>query len=211
MLVVLLLHMMEKYNINKTTLKILGLFLGDYRRSLHVREIARDVGVDVKAVGLQLRRLENINVLSSIIKGRNKEYRLKLDNLVAKYYMILAETFASIRFLEKNFLIKRLMSETGDKLEGTTMLFGSFAKGEMTEESDIDLFIISNRKPDADVIRETGSLIDREVNIKSTNMKQFLNGLMDNDPLIMEVVSNHIVLKGIDDFCEIMWRYNARQ
>ena len=203
--------MMEKYNINKTTLRILGLFLGDYRRSMHVREIARDVGVDVKAVGLQLRRLENINVLSSIIKGRNKEYRLKLDNLVAKYYMILAETFASIRFLEKNFLIKRLMSETGDKLEGTTVLFGSFAKGEMTEESDIDLFIISDRKPDADVIRETGSLIDREVNIKSTNMKQFLDGLMDNDPLMMEVVSNHIVLKGIDDFCEIVWRYNARQ
>jgi len=203
--------MMEKYNINKTTLKILGLFLGDYSRSLHVREIARDVDVDVKAVGLQLRRLENINVLSSIIKGRNKEYRLKLDNLVAKYYMILAETFASIRYLEKNFLIKRLISETGDKLEGTTMLFGSFAKGEMTEESDIDLFIISDRKPNADVIRETGSLIDREVNLKSTNMKQFLNGLMDNDPLIMEVVSNHIVLKGIDDFCEIMWRYNARQ
>lgn len=203
--------MMEKYNINRTTLKILGLFLGDYRRSLHVREIARDVDVDVKAVGLQLRRLENINVLFSIIKGRNKEYRLKLDNLVAKYYMILAETFASIRYLEKNFLIKRLMSETGDKLEGTTMLFGSFAKGERTEESDIDLFIISDRKPDADVIRETGSLIDREVNLKSTNMKQFLNGLMDNDPLIMEVVSNHIVLKGIDDFCEIMWRYNARQ
>jgi len=203
--------MMEKYNINKTTLKILGLFLGDYSRSMHVREIARDVGVDVKAVGLQLRRLENINVLSSIIKGRNKEYRLKLDNLVAKYYMILAETFASIRFLEKNFLIKRLMSETGDKLEGTTVLFGSFARGEITEESDIDLFIISDRKPDADVIRETGSLIDREVNIKSTDMKQFLDGLMDNDPLIMEVVSNHIVLKGIDDFCEIVWRYNARQ
>ena len=99
--------MMEKYSINKTTIRILGLFLGDYRRSMHVREIARDVGVDVKAVGLQLRRLENINVLSSIIKGRNKEYRLKLDNLVAKYYMILAETFASIRFLEKNFLIKK--------------------------------------------------------------------------------------------------------
>jgi len=203
--------MMEKYNINKTTLNILGLFLGNYRRSLHVREIARDVGVDVKAVGLQLRRLENINVLSSIIKGRNKEYRLKLDNLVAKYYMILAETFASIRFLEKNFLIKRLMSETGDKIEGTTVLFGSFAKGEMTEESDIDLFIISDRKTDAGVIRETGSLIDREVNLKSTSMKQFLNGLMDNDPLIMEVISNHIVLKGIDDFCEIMWRYNARR
>jgi len=203
--------MMEKYSINKTTLKILGLFLGDYSRSMHVREIARDVGVDVKAVGLQLRRLENINVLSSIIKGRNKEYRLKLDNLVAKYYMILAETFASIRFLEKNFLIKRLMSETGDKLEGTIMLFGSFAKGEITEESDIDLFIISTREPDADVIRETGSLIDREVNIKSTDMKQFLDGLMDNDPLMMEVVSNHIVLKGIDDYCEIMWRYNARQ
>jgi hypothetical protein len=44
--------MMKGYNINQTTLKILGLYRSDYRRSLHLRQIARETNVDVKAVQL---------------------------------------------------------------------------------------------------------------------------------------------------------------
>lgn len=176
-----------------------------------MREIARDIQIDVKAVGLQLKRLEKVNVLSSVLKGRNKEYRLNLSNPVTVFYIILAEVFASIRYLGRNFLIKKLASEIDNKIEGTIILFGSFAKGEATEESDIDLFIISERKVDTDAVSEVGTLINRQVTIKSASKKQFLKWLMDNDPLIKEVVLNHIVLKGVDDLVEIMWRYYAEQ
>jgi hypothetical protein len=64
--------MMEEYNINQTTLKILGLYMSDYRRSLHLRQIAR--------VQLQLKRLKRMNILSSVRKGRNKEYSVNLQN-----------------------------------------------------------------------------------------------------------------------------------
>jgi hypothetical protein len=56
---------------------------------------------------------------------------------------------------------------------------------------------------------EAGSLIGREISVKSSNKKRFLEGLKSNDPLVREAVSNHILLKGIDDFCDIMWRYYA--
>lgn len=49
----------------------------------------------------------------------------------------------------------------------------------------------------------------REINMKSTGKKQFLNGLMEVDPLIKEVVSSHIVIKCIDDLVEIMWLYQG--
>jgi predicted nucleotidyltransferase len=202
--------MMEKYNINQTTLKILLLYASDYKKSLHLREIARETKVDVKAVQLQLKRLEKINVLSSIVKGRNKEYRLNLNNLMTKYYMMLAETFASIVYLRKNFLIKKIISEVGNYIEGAILLFGSFAKGQITKKSDIDLFFIVEKKLDRSVVSEAGNLVGREISVKSASRRQFLKGLEDGDPLIREVVSNHIVLKGVDDFCEIMWRYHAR-
>jgi hypothetical protein len=38
---------------------------------------------------------------------------------------------------------------------------------------------------------------------------QFVQGLEKNDPLVREVTADHILLKGIDDFCEILWRYYA--
>jgi predicted nucleotidyltransferase len=202
--------MMKKYNINQTTLKILLLYASDYKKSLHLREIARETRVDVKAVQLQLKRLEKINVLSSIVKGRNKEYRLNLNNLMTKYYMMLAETFASIVYLGKNFLIKKIISEVGNHVEGAILLFGSFAKGQITKKSDIDLFFIAEKKLDRSVVSEAGNLVGREISVKSASRRQFLKGLEDGDPLIREVVSNHIVLKGVDDFCEIMWRYHAR-
>jgi len=203
--------MMEEYNINQTTLKILALYTNDYRKSLHLREIARETKVDVKAVQLQLKRLEKINVLSSIIKGRNKECSLNLDNSIIKYYMIMAETFSSIIYLRKNFLIKKVVNEIGNQIEGVIVLFGSFAKGQTTKESDIDLFAISDKKLNMSAVREAGKLVGRSISVKSASKRQFMKGLKENDPLISEVVSNHVILKGVDDFCDIIWRYHARQ
>ncbi len=201
--------MMEKYNINQTTLKILGLYSNDYSKSLHLREIARETRVDVKAVQLQLKRLEHANILSSIMKGRNKEYRLNINNSTAKYYMIMAETFASISYLRRNFLVKKIIDEIGNKIDGTIVLFGSFVKGQATKESDVDLFVITEKKPNRFVAAEAGDLVGRRVSIKSTSRKQFMKGLEEKDPLINEIISNHITLKGVDDFCEIMWEYYA--
>jgi predicted nucleotidyltransferase len=136
---------------------------------------------------------------------------LNLDNYLTKYYMILAETFASITYLSKNFEIKKLFSEIGDKIGDSVMLFGSFAKGEMTQKSDIDLLVIGDKKSNLDAVRETGRLIGREIGVKSTTEEKFLEGLMNGDPLIREVVASHVILKGIDTICNVMWRYYARR
>jgi len=201
--------MMKKYNINQTTLKILGLYRNDYRRSLHLRQISRETNVDVKAIQLQLKRLEKTNVLASTRKGRNKEYCVDLGNPITEYHMILAEAFTSICYLSRNFLIKKIVSEIKNMIDGIVILFGSFAEERITKESDIDLFILAEKKLDLNVIREIGDLVGREISIKLASQADFLKGLENRDPLIGEVVSKHIVLKGIDNFCDIMWRYYA--
>jgi predicted nucleotidyltransferase len=203
--------MMKEYNINQTTLKILGLYRSNYKVSLHLREIARETSVDVKAIQLQLKKLEKMNAIQATLKGRNKDYSLNFSNYMVKYYMVLAETFASINYLDKNFEIKKLVSEIEDHLGNIAILFGSFAKGEVTEESDVDLLFVADKKPDMTAVRETGRLIDREISVKSATEEQFLKGLVSGDPLTMEVIANHVVLKGIDNLCDILWRYYGRQ
>lgn len=199
--------MLEKYNITQTTLKILALYNDNYIKSLHLREIARKTKADVNTIQQQLKKLEKINILSSTIKGKNKEYVLNLDNMITKYYLIMAEIFAAVIYLQKNFLIKKVMAEIENKIDNPLILFGSFAKGGYTKESDIDLFIISEKQIERDVIFKTSSLVGREINIKSTSESKFLSGLKNKDPLINEIVSNHIVLKGADKFCNIMWKH----
>ena len=48
----------------------------------------------------------------------------------------------TIEYLDNNFEVKKLVSETTGNLGKTALLFGSFAKGNMTQESDIDILII---------------------------------------------------------------------
>lgn len=201
--------MLEEYNITQTTLKIIGLYTDNYMKSIHVREIARETDVDVKSVQIQLKKLERINVLSSILRGRNKEYALNLNNVITKYYLIMAESFISVIYLKKHFLIKKILDEMNPKIDESLVLFGSFVKGGHTKESDVDLFVIGEEKIDKKIALETSDLVGRDINMKFSSKAQFLSGLKNKDPLVSEVVSNHVLLKGIDQFCEIMWRYYA--
>lgn len=198
-------------NVNQTTLKILALFRTNYETTLYLREIAREIQVDVKAVSLQLSRLEKMNILTSTQRGRNKEYSLNLSNYSTFYYLVLAESLVTIEYLERNFEVKKLVSEANGSLERTALLFGSYAEENMTPESDIDIFIIDDSKPDLGSLMEVGSLLSREINVKHASENQFLNGLASNDPLTAEVVANHITLKGIDNMCDVLWRNYAKQ
>lgn len=202
--------MLSEYNINQTTLKILGLYANDYNKSLHLRQIAREIGVDVKAVLMQLKRLEQANILSSAVKGRNREYTLNKGNIITRQHMVMAEIFASARYLQDNFLIKKVASEIGPLADGPVLLFGSFAKGQANKDSDIDLFFITDKKIDRKAIIEISRLLDRDINVQSAGKSRFLEGLYSQEPLMMEVVANHIVLKGADEFCDMMWQYYAR-
>lgn len=193
----------------QTTFRIITLYTGDYKKSLHIREIARRTETDVKSIQIQLQRLERINVLSSIVKGKNKEYSLN-QNIITRYYLNMAECFAAIMYLKKHFLIKKMFARLESDMDGAVILFGSYAKETYTKQSDIDLFIINEKKVDKKIISATSDIINKDINVKSSNRQQFLDGLYDNDPLIKEVALNHVVLKGADEFCQLMWRNHTR-
>lgn len=201
--------MKEKYNINQTTLRIIELYTTDYKKRIYLREISRAIDIDVKATLLQLKRLEALNTLASVLKGRNREYTLNLQNLLTKNFLVMAELFKSIRFIAENFPIKKILSQIDSNAEISSdtiiLLFGSYAKGTYTEESDIDVFSIGKSAE----IEPLGKTIGKTISVKSTTEHQFLEGL-NKDPLVKEVIGNHVVLKNAERFCDILWRFYAK-
>jgi DNA-binding MarR family transcriptional regulator len=213
-IVVLILHMTYKYykdyKVNQSTLRILALFKHNPENQLYLREIAREIQIDPKAVKLQLDRLEKQNILTSKQRGKNKEYNLNRHNYLTSQYLIVAEASKTTEYLATNFEIKKLLSEKAHDLGKTALLFGSFAKGNMTKDSDIDILAINEKRIETKDFFEMGNLLNREINIKCISEEQFIDGLINNDPLIAEVVANHIVLKGTDNICSILWDYYTR-
>lgn len=203
--------MKEKIPVAGAALSIMRLYAGDYRLCLHMREIARRVGADASSVRLHLQRLEDISVLGRNRAGRNIGFSPNLDNLLTRQYMVMAECFASVGYMRRHYIAKRILEDLDGHVDGALVLFGSYAREEHDDESDMDLLVVGPRIGDDrvvdDVHRTTGARLD----IKHATPRQVSSGLRRGDPLIREAVSNHVVLKGADVFCGAVWRCHVGQ
>lgn len=190
-------------------MRILGLYRSDYTRRLHLRAMAKELGTGHGTLLPHLRRLEEDRILVGARAGKNKEYSLNPNNILARDYIALAERFEAIRCLAGNFTIKRLAEElSGLGLEGTVALFGSYAKDYATEASDIDLFYLGRLQEDkVEAIRKFGRIYGKEIDIKQSTVEHFRDGLIAGDAMVKEVVKGHIVLQNPDPFVNVLWRH----
>ena len=188
--------------------RILSLYRTDYTANLHMRAMAKLLDTSHMTLLPHLKRLEERKILQTKTVGKNKQYTLNKDNLLTKYYLITTEELVTIAYLETNFLIKKLAEHLNNiDFPNPLILFGSYAKGYATEESDIDLFSIGklteNQKTQ---IKKFEAIFGKKINIKTATTENFNAGLRTGDILIKEVVTNHIVISNPDPFVTLLWR-----
>lgn len=199
--------------VDKTTnyLRILSLYRTDYTASLHVREIAKRLGTSHVTILPHLKQLAKNKILQHQSVGRNKQYLLNKTNILTKYYLTTAEQVATINYMEKNFIMKKL-AENLNNIDTSTplILFGSYADNSATEESDIDLFSIGTlTKDQLNHIKAFEATFGKKINVKNATAENFNKALRTGDILIKEIVRNHIILRNADPFVTMLWRYHA--
>ena len=200
---------MDKYRMTHTTLRLLRLYALDYRLRLHVREAGRRIGADMTAARLHLGRLEGIGILRVAREGRNLAYSLNLGNPVARNYLVMAEYHAAAAHMGSNYLAKRALDDLDAHTDGAIVLFGSYARGEQDEESDMDLLVMGRRAPDVGVVRRLSLTTGVRFDVKHETQARFAEMLRRDSPLAGEILANHITLKGADDFCRAAWKKYA--
>ena len=198
--------MVEK--ITNNIFKILTLYRSDYSSSLHIRAMAKLMETSHVALLPYLKHLEKLKILNSENAGRNKQYTLNKDNILTKYYLMTTEELVTIDYLEKTFLIKKLAEHLNTlDISNPLILFGSYAKGYATEESDIDLFGIGKLTETLQThIKKFEAVYGKKINLKTATAENFNAGLRSGDILIREVVANHIVISNPDPFVTLLWR-----
>lgn len=199
--------MVDKTTDNK--LKIINLYRPNYSAQYHVREIAKLTKKSHVTLLPHLKALEKDKILIPKTVGKNKIYSLNLDSIITKNYLLLAETIEAILYLEEIFLIKKMTTEIIKlNLDGTIVLFGSYAKRTFKEDSDIDLFCLGKiAGKEIEEIRKIGKIYGKTVNVKKSTIKNFEGGLRKKDPLIAEIIKNHVLLQNPEPFINTLWRY----
>jgi len=179
--------------LNDLKIKVLEEFLRNYQIKLTGSFIAKKKGLNQKSAANTLNELERENILKSKIEGRNKLYYLNLDNRIQSY-LISVEYLRTFNFLEKNPIIKEIISKLQSK--GILIIFGSYAKNLQKKDSDLDLLIIGNYNEKN--IKELEKIYNLEINIKKYDLSIFKKP----DHLFNEVIKDHILIKGGEDFVE---------
>ena len=180
-------HMDQKWDNENLELEIVLLLL---KEESHIRGIAKNLGRPHSSISRALNKLVKENVLDYKIKGKNKVFFIK-KNLQAKNYVFNAERYKLIKLIKIYPELGIIIDEVLKRTNNMAILFGSYAKFSAKKDSDIDIYVETRSRKVKEEIESVNSRI--RVKIGSFNL---------DSELIKEIIKNHVILKGIEEFYE---------
>ena len=185
---------------------ILSFFLENITEHFAIREIARKIKVDYKHVHSTIQKLAKKKI---IIKKRQANIdlcSLNLKNdLIHIYYV---EMLRSIDFMNKHKELKFFFQSIQEKIKTgfySLVVFGSFAKGTETINSDLDIMIITpSRNIGEEIVRIINAeaiLLKRKFQFVVLDEKEFIKSLESKEiNVATEAFNNHIIIQGFEIF-----------
>ena len=160
---------------------ILKFFAAHSGATLYESEIAKSIQISVGSANQSLKELSKKEMVSLEKRGNMNFYSLNLDNPLVRQFKI-THTIS-----ELNGLINKLKP-----ISKRVILFGSCAEGFDTENSDIDMAIISQEEQEVrKLIKQQKTT--REIQSLIFNSKDFLV-LPDKDKPLYERIQKGIIL-----------------
>ena len=188
---------MSNMVLNTKKLKILEEFSTDYSKRIYGRNIAKKLKVNQKTVSNLLNELEKEHILKFTQEGKNKYYYLNEFYPHIKEIIQLIEIQRKVNFFEKYKKLKELFLKLEERIQGILIIFGSYANFNATEKSDLDVFVMGKIKDLED--------LEEFYNVKINIVKSNKNKFNKKEHIIKEIIKNHIILKGVEDFIELIW------
>ncbi len=174
---------------SEVRISILSHFFMHSNEGYYSRQLEKILNKPVSNIQKELTKLEKINLLSSSIEGNQKRYMLEKE---FPLYDELRNIFIKTTGLSD--LIKDELKSI--KEIELAFIYGSFASGNETYRSDVDLMLIGNI-PDINInrlIKKVEKKISRIVNYSIYSKKEIENRINNNDNFIRTVLEEPIIL-----------------
>jgi predicted nucleotidyltransferase len=155
----------------------------------HARGIANKLGTNHMLVARKLSELTKENVVDYVKEGKNKTYFLK-KTTEALAYAFISENYRIIQIIEKYPWLRSLVDkiQKNQKID-LALLFGSYAKGTASKDSDIDLYV-----------ETTDLTLRKELKLLDSRLSVIIGEYDKESALIKEIEKNHVALKGVERF-----------
>jgi predicted nucleotidyltransferase len=166
-------------------------FLNNPNRESYIREIARSLDMSPRSVQVYCDLYEKDSIFLSEHKARVREIRLNnelplVKGLKRAYFLVrLNESAALKAVVEKNPGMISLA------------IYGSYAAGENDERSDIDIFVVSDRKVDRTPFLKLEKELAVTIQLTEMNLAKWISLKKKRDRFADSVLTNCIVIHGV--------------
>jgi predicted nucleotidyltransferase len=181
--------MLERLFTSKSRVKILEFLFLNPSGEFHLREISRQTGVSAPYVMREMANLVALGLVSKRSQGNLVLFRLNRDSVIVeelKRIFLKTESFG--RFIRDS------LGEVGDIR--FALIYGSFAKGEEAEASDIDLLVVGDvdERRMLDVVEKVEVRTGREVNYIAWTEDEFEAKVREGVPLLEEIADTPVIM-----------------
>jgi predicted nucleotidyltransferase len=173
---------------SKFTRDIIGYFFINPTKRLYSKQLAEALNIDAGNLSRQIKKLEIDGIISSEIEGRQKYFLLNSNYPHLQEIQTIYEAQFSLPQL-----FKEVLSLIKDVKEA--YIFGSYARGTMVAESDIDLLLIGGH--DALQVRRVilplQKKIGREINIIDFSESEYQEKKALNDDFLKNIFTGKFI------------------
>ncbi len=168
-----------------------SIFSALMKKNIHLRGLAKELKTNQMTISRKIKKLEEENILDYRKEGKNNVYFIKKSLEAEEYKKVIEHTKLIKLISEKPRTRKIVFLIKEHKKIKLAIIFGSYARGTETEESDIDLYVETKDNK----IKKELELIDSKLSIK-------IGGFDKNNLLVKEIIKNHVIIKGVDKYYE---------
>ncbi len=170
----------------ESSFRVASLIFNYPHKIFHLRKLAKETGFSTTAVSDVIDELERFKIVEVEKTDITLNIRADLESEAYRFYKKIFNLYR----LERWGIVEHLREAFQAK---AIVLFGSFAKGEDIEQSDIDILILTNRKKSKES-EKFSVLCEKELN-RNLNL-HLLPSLDRSSPEFKNAVANGTVLYG---------------
>ena len=194
----------------KLELKIIDLLARNREKKFTIREIALSLKEFYSFVHRIVNTLAKQNILIKEKAGKAYLCSLNTQNEKARALLQLSELERKDElyafYKELKLILEDFVVSLREVIHPTCIiLFGSYAKGSATKESDIDILLITESKSGIDkVIRDIYAKYGKEIHTISMTKVDFQK--QKENALIKEIIKDHYTLLGAEIFVNLVFK-----
>ena len=174
---------------SKTRVVLLSKLMMNPDKSFYLRELSRDLTIPYSMLYKEEKNLASLGIVNEKKRGRITFVSV---NKKLPYFAELKD------MIIKTVGLSKPMKDIILKLKGIryALIFGSFASGEESESSDIDLLIIGDAD-DEEVLGAVSKMedrLDREINYMLWSEKEFNKRISSKHHLLFDIVAKPVIM-----------------